>query len=250
MKEKTTPKTRSYVVDSRHLLPMLRDLMELATVRLANSKTRRHVIQLGRSVRQHAFDARDTLPVIDHPALAAFLGCNEPRDIILPPIDTISLSGLGFVVPYTLLATIVSALRPKKIFETGTFRGVGTLTFVINAAEAEIYTLDLPEDYTEAEVETLSKGDKEWVRLSRTSTGFAFLDHPVAPRIHQPRGHSPPFTPPDFLSNTDLCFIDGGHSYECIKADTETALKILAPNGVIVWDEYAWVIAGLSTSLT
>ena len=72
---------------------MFRDLLELATVRLANNKTRRHVIQLGRSVRQHAFDARDTLPIIDHPALAAFLGCNEPHEIVLPPIDTISLSG-------------------------------------------------------------------------------------------------------------------------------------------------------------
>src|SRR6266550_5629475 len=114
MKEKPPPKTRSYGVDSRHVLPMLRVLLELATVRLASSKTRRHVIQLGRSVRQHAFDARDTLPIIDHPALSVFLGCNEPREIILPPIDTISLSGLGFVVPYTLLATVVSARRPKK----------------------------------------------------------------------------------------------------------------------------------------
>ena len=131
---------------------MLRDLMELATVRLANSKTRRHVIQLGRSIRQHAFDARDQFPVIEHADLAAFLGCNEPREIVLPPIDTISLSGLGFVVPYTLLATIVSALQPKKIFETGTFRGVGTLTMALNAPESDIYTLDLPEEDSEAEV--------------------------------------------------------------------------------------------------
>jgi predicted O-methyltransferase YrrM len=250
MKEKPPPKTRSYGVDSRHLLPMLRDLLELATIRLTNKNARRHVVQLGRSIRQHAFDARDTLPIIDHPALAAFLGCNEPREIILPPIDTISLSGLGFVVPYTLLATIVSALNPKKIFETGTFRGVGTLTMALNAPKADIYTLDLPEQYTDAEVETLSKGDREWVRLSRTSTGFAFLGHPAATRIHQLRGNSLTFTPPDYLANTDLCFIDGGHSYECIKADTETALKILSPNGVIVWDDYAWFVDGVSEYLT
>jgi predicted O-methyltransferase YrrM len=250
MKEKPPPKTRSYGIDSRHFFPMFRDFVELATVRLANSKTRRHVVQLGRSVRQHAFDARDTLPIIDHPALAAFLGCNEPREIVLPPIDTISLSGLGFVVPYTLLATIVSALNPKKIFETGTFRGVGTLTMALNAPEADIYTLDLPEQYTEAEVETLSRGDLEWVRLSRTSTGFAFLHHPAANRIHQLRGNSLTFTPPEFLAHTDLCFIDGGHSYECIKADTQTALKILSPSGVIVWDDYAWFVDGVSEYLT
>src|ERR1700733_11164560 len=177
MKEKPPPKTRSYGIDSRHLLPMLRDLFELATVRLANSKTRRHVVQLGRSVRQHAFDARDTLPVIDHPALAAFLGCNAPSEIVLPPIETISLSGLGFVVPYTLLATIVGALQPKKIFETGTFRGVAALAMALNPPQAELSTLDLPEEATAAEVETLSKGDKEWVRPSRPSTGFAFAGH-------------------------------------------------------------------------
>ena len=249
-KQVPPPKTRSYGVDSRHILPMLRDLFELATVRLANKKTRRHAVQLGRSVRQHAFDARDPFPVVEHADLAAFLGCNESREIILPPIDTISLSGLGFVVPYTLLATIVSALNPKKIFETGTFRGVGTLTMALNAPEAEIFTLDLPEQYTASEVETLSKGDKEWVRLSRTSTGFAFLGHPAANRIHQLRGNSLNFTPPSFLTNTGLCFIDGGHSYECIKADTETALKILSPNGVIVWDDYAWFVDGVSQYLT
>jgi hypothetical protein len=250
MKEKPPPKTRSYGVDSRHVIPMLRDLLELTTVRLANSKTRRHVVQLGRSIRQHAFDARDPFPILDHPDLAAFLGCNEPREIVLPPIDTISLSGLGFVIPYTLLATIISALNPKKIFETGTFRGVGTLTMALNAPEADIYTLDLPEQYTETEVETLSKGDKEWVRLSRTSTGFAFHGHAAATRIHQLRGNSLTFEPPTELQNIDLCFIDGGHSYECIKADTETALKILSPNGVIVWDDYTWFIDGVSQYLT
>lgn len=250
MKEKPPPKTRSYAVDPRHILPMLRDLTELATVRLANKSTRRYAVQLGRNVRQHAFDARDPFPVIEHADLAAFLGCNEPREIVLPPIDTISLSGLGFVVPYTLLATVVSALQPQKIFETGTFRGVSTLTMALNAPEADIYTLDLPEQYTESEVQTLSKGDREWVRLSRTSTGFAFQNHPAAKRIQQLRGNSLNFTPPAVLENTGLCFIDGGHSYECIQADTETALKILSPSGVIVWDDYAWFVDGVSQYLT
>ena len=111
-------------------------------------------------------------------------------------------------------------------------------------------TLDLPEKYTEAEVETLSRGDKEWVRLSRTSTGFAFQGHPAAARIHQLRGNSLTFEPPPELHNVDLCFIDGGHSYECIKADTQTALKILAPNGVIVWDDYSWFAEGVGQYLT
>ena len=250
MKPQPPPKTRTHEVDTRHLLPMLRDIVSLATVHLASRKRRRHVIQLGRDARQHAFDARDTLPVLEHANLAAFLGCNAHREIVLPPIDTISLSGLGFVLPYTLLATVVSALAPEKIFETGTFRGVGTLTMALNAPQADIYTLDLPAEPTAAETETLSKGDREWVRLSRTSTGFAFQGHPAAANIHQLRGNSLTFSPPAELNNIDLCFIDGGHSYECIKADTETALKILSPNGVIVWDDYTWFIDGVGRYLT
>ena len=243
------PKTRTYEVDSRHLVPMVRDLFELATTRLLNKKTRRHTIQLGRDVRQHAFDARDPLPVLEHAHLADFLGCPEPPEIVLPSIATISLSGLGFVVPYTLLATIVSALQPKKIFETGTFRGVAALTMALNAPHADVYTLDLPEATTPEEIATLSRGDQEWVRLSRTSTGFAFRNHPASARIHQLYGNSLSFQPPAELDGTDLCFIDGGHSYECIQADTETALKILSPNGVIVWDDYTWFVDGVSEYL-
>lgn len=243
------PKTRTYEVDSRHFLPMLRDLIALAT-HLFQKKSRRHVIQLGRDIRQHAFDARDPLPILEHADLAAFLGCAEPPQITLPDIATISLSGLGFVVPYTLLATITSALQPGKVFETGTFRGVAALTMALNAPQADIYTLDLPEETIPEEIATLSRGDREWVRLSRTSTGFAFLNHPARARIHQLRGNSLTFQPPPELANTDLCFIDGGHSYECIQADTETALSILAPNGVIVWDDYTWFVSGVSQYLT
>jgi len=129
MKEKPPPKTRTYGVDSRHFFPMVRDLISLATVHVANSKTRRHVVQLGRSIRQHAFDARDPFPVVDHPALASFLGCDQPTEIVLPPIDTISLSGLGFVTPYTLLATIAY----------DTFRQLTDLANVIRKAEDDAW---------------------------------------------------------------------------------------------------------------
>ena len=250
MKEKPPPKIRSYTVDSRHLVPLVRDLVELSTVYFARKDTRKQIVQLGREARHRAFDARDTLPIIEHAALAGFLGCDDPPAIILPPIDTISLSGLGFVLPYTLLATITSALRPAKIFETGTFRGVATLTMALNAPQSQIYTLDLPAEYSEADIDTLSNGDKEWVRLSRDSTGFAFLNHSSASRIHQLLGNSLTFEAPAFLKNTDLCFIDGGHSYEFFRADTETALKIVSPNGVIVWDDYTWFTDGVSEYLT
>jgi predicted O-methyltransferase YrrM len=249
MKKTPPPKSRSYSIDPRHILPMFRDLVSLGTVHLVRKKSRTHVVQLGRNIRQHAFDARDPLPIVDHPQLAEFLGCQATPNIVLPPIDTISLSGLGFVVPYALLAAITGSLNPKKIFEIGTFRGVGTLTMALNAPGAEIFTFDLPVHPSADDVQTLTKGDSEWVRLSRSSIGFAFVDNVANVRIHQLRGNSLSFEPPPELNGTDLCFIDGGHSFECVKADTETALKILSPGGVIVWDDYSWFVDGVASYL-
>lgn len=237
------PKTRTYNVDPRHLLPMMRDFAELVGIHLFKKDSRQYVVQMGRSVRQHAFDARDTLPVVEHAALASFLGCKNPVRIVLPPIDLISLAGLGFVTPYTLLATVAGALQPRKIFETGTFRGVGALTLALNAPDAEIYTVDLPD--LAADTETLTKGDKEWVRLSRGCTGVAFEGLPEAARIHQIRANSLTFDAAEIATGVDLFFIDGGHSYECVKADTENALKVLSQNGVILWDDYTWFLPGV-----
>jgi len=237
-------KKRTYEVDARHFLPMVRDFSELIAVRLFAKNGRRHVIQLGRDVRQRAFDARDTLPVIEHAELASFLGCEHPPQVVLPPIDVISLAGLGFVMPYALLATVVGALQPRKIIETGTFRGVGALTMALNAPQAEIYTVDLP-NMDEASTGTLTKGDVEWVRLSRGCTGAAFDGVPEAARIHQIWANSLTMDAAEIATDVDLFFVDGGHSYECVKADTENALKVLSPNGVILWDDYAWFMKGV-----
>lgn len=42
----------------------------------------------------------------------------------------------------------------------------------------------------------------------------------------------------DPLPMADLIYIDGGHSYECVKADTEEAEKHINKGGVIIWHDY------------
>ena len=209
-----------------------------------------HLVNLGRQVRQQAFDLHDPFPTVEHADLAEFVGCADPQPIKLPPIEAVSLSGLGFLNPYAMLATITSALVPSKIFEIGTFRGVASLTFALNAPQAQVYTLDLPPDSAVVDQASLSRGDKEWVRLSRSSVGFAFQGRPEQERIHQIYGDSLNFTPPEILKGSDLCFIDAGHSYECIAADTRTALSVIRPGGVLVWDDYTWFVDGVKQYLT
>jgi Methyltransferase domain len=243
-------KTRSYTMDSRHLLPAFRDAIALAYQGAVHRKNRKYVIDIGRAIRSAAFNMNDRMPVIDLKDLSSYLGCTEEKEIVLPSVGLIHGAGLGYVGPYALLATITSALQPKKILETGTFRGLGTLTMALNAPNAEIYTVDLPDEVGGEEAATLSRGDKEWVRLSQGLKGAAFVGHPAEARIHQIKADSLKMDVREFIDIADFCFIDGGHSYECIKADTENALKVLSPNGVIVWDDYNWFLEGVTGYLS
>lgn len=36
----------------------------------------------------------------------------------------------------------------------------------------------------------------------------------------------------------DLIFIDGSHAYSYIMSDTQKALNMLAPNGIILWHDF------------
>ena len=52
----------------------------------------------------------------------------------------------GNMAPHELetVASIVATVKPKRIFEIGTFDGRTTLNMALNAPDAQIYTLDLP----------------------------------------------------------------------------------------------------------
>ena len=53
----------------------------------------------------------------------------------------------------------------------------------------------------------------------------------------------------DHVQSADFVFIDGGHTYELVKRDTENALSIIAKGGMIVWDDYWWFCPGVVSYL-
>lgn len=36
----------------------------------------------------------------------------------------------------------------------------------------------------------------------------------------------------------DFVFVDGAHDYQSVRKDTENALRLLRPGGVILWHDY------------
>lgn len=146
----------------------------------------------------------------------------------------------GNVSPLELM--VISAMVGKHgktaCFEIGTFDGRTALNLAANTPDAcRIYTLDLPPADLQKTSLDVARGDEKFI-LKETS-GARFAGRPEAMRITQLWGDSATFDYKPYAGKMDLVFVDGAHSYEYVKKDTETALRLLKPEGgVILWHDY------------
>ena len=62
-----------------------------------------------------------------------------------------------------------------------------------------------------------------------------FLD---SGRINQIISRSQEFDYSPFEKRVDFIFVDGDHTYNGIKNDSQAALRMLAPGGIILWHDY------------
>lgn len=136
------------------------------------------------------------------------------------------------------IALLISTIKPRKIFEFGTNLGSTTLLFALNAPkECRIFTLDLPPENHGDTGYRLERGEESI--LPRSKVGIRFRNHPLGKRIIQLLADSAKLDESQYEGQFDLIFVDGSHAYEYVKSDTEKALKMLAPGGVILWHDYA-----------
>lgn len=147
--------------------------------------------------------------------------------------------GLGEQVDWLgYLAMIASIVQPSTVFEIGTFRGRSALNFALNSpAEAKVYTLDLPPEERERLGGEISSEDARLIRINEV--GADYRGTPEAQKIVQLWGSSTRFDFSPWFGKVDLIFIDGAHHYEAVVSDTENALKMLRPGGVILWDNFS-----------
>lgn len=142
-----------------------------------------------------------------------------------------------------VLALIVAHLSPRRIFEIGTGTGEGTLLMARQAPKARIDTLDLGEGMATLGVQ---RGDEP---LGADPVGEAFAGTPEAAQITQHLGDSATFDFGPFEGRMDLVFVDGAHIRRYVAADSRSALRLLRPGGVVVWDDCHLVHAGVGRAL-
>ena len=142
------------------------------------------------------------------------------------------------------LATLIKAVDPKTIFEIGTYNGFTTLHLAVNSQPScRIYTIDLPEDYDVRQASRFSYDDLLVVQLSQNTVRNRFYKgHPLEGKIKELFGDSSTYDYAPYHGKIDVVFIDGNHSYEYVKKDTENAFKMLSEGGIIVWHDFDYII--------
>jgi predicted O-methyltransferase YrrM len=152
--------------------------------------------------------------------------------------DGVYECGFGHITEFELktICQIVNKVKPKTIFEIGTFEGRTTLNMALNAPEANIYTLDLPVSGLEAVESKVEVGEIAYI--NKDVSGSRFIGKSVAQQIHQLLGDSATFDFSPFYDSIDLMFIDGSHAHDYVLNDTEKALKLIKKGGIILWHDY------------
>jgi hypothetical protein len=129
-----------------------------------------------------------------------------------------------------ILVALANSIQAHSMLEIGVRDGRTARLMLYNVISLAHYVgVDVERDYVPA----LACQSGE-----RPSQPGALVSHdPLFDLILKPRG-SLDLTPGNFDEFFDMVFVDGDHSAAVVRHDSELALKITRPGGIIVWHDY------------
>lgn len=137
-----------------------------------------------------------------------------------------------------VLQALVVGREVATAFEIGTYNG-GTTAVLAEAMgpDGRVVTLDLPAASFDA---TQSPVDLDGHRV-----GEIWRASPAAHKVEQVLADSLTFDSSPWHGRCDLVLVDGAHDHEHGRRDTETALRLVRPGGIVLWDDFTPYWTGL-----
>lgn len=136
----------------------------------------------------------------------------------------------------------VLARRARLMFEFGTCTGKTAYLWARNSPpEAKVVTLTLaPENVSSYQREATDDAvDVKFALRESTHTDFLYSGSSVANKVEQLFGDSKTFDASPWAGRCDLVFVDGSHAHSYVVSDSEKALQLVAPGGLVLWHDYA-----------
>lgn len=142
-------------------------------------------------------------------------------------------------MPYYQAIPFVSLLvkhNPKVVVEVGTFLGHTTKLIAQNLPEVTVHTMDLPPDFSTKKDTVTNLNKDDFHLIEKRKTGREFLGTEYEKRIVQHLGDTGTY---DFniIKDATFFFIDGSHTYDYCKNDSEKCYEICKGKGVFLWHD-------------
>ena len=141
-------------------------------------------------------------------------------------------------------AWILAALAKNahRLFVFGTCTGKTAYLWARNAPEdARITTITLAPEHRGGYQKSATDDDRDIAFALTESNYDAFLytGTEVAHKVEQLFGDSKTLDVAAWAGTCDLVFVDGSHAYSYVVSDTEKALQLVRPGGLVLWHDYA-----------
>jgi hypothetical protein len=155
------------------------------------------------------------------------------------PGDTVTLpafhtgGGMSFT-ELVILARITKTQAPRAIFEMGSYDGLTTAVFLLNAPpDSKIYSLDLPPQAVADE--EIIESDKDLVAARQLGAipKAIGLNH-----YTQLLCDTMKFDPAPYANTIDLGLVDAAHDLEHVRNDTTKMAAMMTDTGLVFWHDY------------
>lgn len=134
------------------------------------------------------------------------------------------------------LLSILAMESPKEVLEIGTYMGHTTRRMAENLKDSIIHTVDLPPEFPPDQVSPGAPAKDDFHLINRRTVGREFKGRDCAKRIVQHFGDTARI---DFqkIGKPTFFFIDGSHTYDYCKQDSEKCLALVSGNGTFLWHD-------------
>jgi predicted O-methyltransferase YrrM len=136
----------------------------------------------------------------------------------------------------------VLAKRARRMFEFGTCSGRTAYLWAVNSPpDARISTITLaPDQHDQYRAEPSDLGSAAERALgASTFTEFLYTGTEAEGKVEQLFGDSKALDESPWTGQCDLVFVDGSHAYSYVRSDSEKALRMVAPGGLVLWHDYS-----------
>ena len=136
----------------------------------------------------------------------------------------------------------VLARSARLMFEFGTCTGKTAYLWARNSPpDAHIVTVTLAPDHLDdyRREATDDPLDLHYALKESSHTDFLYSGTDVAAKVEQLFSDSKRLDVTAWAARCDLVFVDGSHAYSYVVSDSDRALRLVAPGGLVLWHDYA-----------